>query len=176
MLTPYRALLDPTLYTVIHNQSSVSENSLEWQLEEALERGFTLIVVEPNGLGNSTIKWIKVGNFLHKSAVLASIVTLTTTPFMPLKYSLFTSIPLGIFGVGCAVMYGASWQCDPCSKYQVDYRGRELTRIPSHEILSPSPVVLVRKNDKYRKILHNSLSLVVVGYVSWLAYKHFYSS
>lgn len=149
---------------------------LECRFEKALEKEYVLIIVEPAGLGHNSIRWIRVGNFLHKSAVISAIGTVAITPFIPMKYALFTTIPLGVFGVLCAGVYGLSWQFDPCCKYQVDYKGRELTRIPSHEIRSPSPVVLVRRNDKYRKILHNTLSVVVVGYLSWVLYQHFKSS
>ena len=161
---------------MIHNRSEDDETSpsLECQFEEAVEKGFTMIVIEPVGLGDNSIKWIRLGNFLHKSAVLSSLGTLIITPFIPIRYSFYITIPLGIFGVSCACVYGFSWQFDPCCKYQVDYRGHELTRIPSHDIQSPSPVVLIRKNDKYRKILHNTLSVVMMGYIGWTLYSHFY--
>ncbi len=150
-----------------------SGSSLACQFENALEQEFTLIVVEPVGLGNESIRWIKVGNFLHKSAVITSIMTLCVSPLISTHISLFTTFPLGIMGISSAVLYNISWQYDPCCKYQVDYRGKEVTRIPSHDIHSPSPVVLVRRNDKYRKVLHNSLSLVVLGYMGWKLYNYF---
>ena len=169
--------MNPSQYTVIHNTLEDGEEgapSLECQFEEALEREYALIIIEPVGLGNDSIRWIKVGNFLHKMAVIASITTLTTTPFMPTRIALFTTVPLGLLSVSCTILYCVSWQSDPCCKYQVDYHGKELTHIPSHDIYSPSPVVLVRRNDKYRKILHNTLSAVVIGYFGWTLFKHFH--
>ena len=161
---------------MIHNPVEGDEtNSVECVFEQALEHKFTVIVVEPVDLGNRCIKWIRVGNFLHKSAVLSSLATLAITPFIPVRVSLFTSIPLGVFGISCATIYDVSWQFDPCCKYQVDYRGRELTKIPSRDIHTPSPVVLVRRNDKYRKIVHNAMSVIVMGYVGFILYKHFAS-
>lgn len=133
-----------------------------------------LIVIEPVGLGDRAIRWIRVGNFLHKSAVLASLGALVTAPFLPFKTATFVVLPLGVFGVLCAGVYDFSWQFDPCCKYQVDYKGRELAKVPSHELETRSPVVLVQRNDKYRKFLHNSLALLVTGYICWKAYKHFY--
>lgn len=147
---------------------------MECQLDAAFENGYLLIIVEPIGLGDQAIRWIRVGNFLHKTAVLASLGALVTAPFISPRMALFTSLPLGGLGVLCACGYDFSWQYDPCCKYQVDYRGRELVRVPSHEIESRTPVILVRKNDKYRKILHNTLALIIVGCVSWSLYKHFY--
>lgn len=172
----YRALLDPTQYTVIHNPVEGDEtNSVECAFEQALEQEFTVIVVEPIDLGHRCIKWIRVGNFLHKSAVLSSFAILAITPFIPVRISLFTSVPLGVFGLSCVTIYGVSWQFDPCCKYQVDYKGRELTKIPSRDIHTPSPVVLVRRNDKYRKIVHNTLSVAVMCYLGCILYKHFTS-
>lgn len=146
--------------------------SLECQFEEAMEKQYTVIVVEPAGLGSDCIKWIKVGNFLHKTSVLAGMMTLVAAPFIrTTKMALCTTVPIGLIGACCAALYSITWQSDPCCKYQVDYKGRVLTRIPSHDIHSTNPVVLVRRNDKYRKILQNTISVVVVGYVGWTMYK-----
>ena len=172
-------LLDPTQYRVIHSLSEDGDNddipSLECQLEDTLEKGFELIVVEPPGLGENCIRWIRVGNFLHKSAVLSALGTLVITPFIPRKVFFFSTLPLGVFGVCCAGIYGFSWQFDPCCKYQVDYRGRELTKIPSRDIHTSSPILLVRKNDKFRKVVHNTLSIAVIGYLSYILYRHYNS-
>ena len=138
-----------------------------------MEHGYTLVVLEQPGLGSECIRWIRVGNFLHKASVLCALGTISVTPFIQPHYALFITYPFGCFGVFCALMYRFSWQSDPCCKYQVDYRGRELRRIPSHEIHTPSPVVLVRKNDKFRKILHNGLSIIVASYLISVLYNHF---
>lgn len=155
---------------MIHDNDSI-QSSLECQLDSALEKQYALIVVEPVGLGDAVIRWIRVGNFLHKSAVLASFGCLIILPILPRTVSVFTSVPLGMFGVGCALFYDFSWQSDPCCKYQVDYRGSHLVHIPSHELHSQTPVVLVKKNDKYRKILHNTLAVCVLGYCGWKLYQ-----
>ena len=118
------------------------------------------------------MRWIRVGNFLHKSAVLASLGALITLPFLPRTIGNFTAIPLGVFGVSSAGLYDISWQFDPCCKYQVDYKGSELARIPSHELQSRTPVVLIRRNDKYRKVLHNSLALIFTAYIGWRLYQY----
>lgn len=169
-----RVLLDPSQYIVIHNSSEAdSKNALQCQFEDALDQGYTLVVVEPAGLGSECIRWIRVGNFLHKASVLCALGALSVTPFIRPQIALFVTYPIGCFGVFCAVLYRYSWESDPCCKYQVDYRGRELRRIPSHVIHTPSPVVLVRKNDKFRKILHNTLSVVVAGYLFTVLYSRF---
>ena len=96
-------------------------------------------------------------------------------PLVPHRLLWCTALPLGALGVCCAGLYNVSWQFDPCCKYQVDHDGRELTRVPSHELHAASPVVLVFRNDKYRKRLHNTLALVAVGVLGWKLYKAFYS-
>ncbi|KAL5473070.1 hypothetical protein EMCRGX_G027511 [Ephydatia muelleri] len=146
---------------------------VECELEMALEHAYPIIVVEPQDLGNETVRWIQVGNFLHKSAVICSIGALISTPFLPRSVSKFTAIPLGVFALLCAGLYDLSWQFDPCCKYQVDYHGTELPTIPTHELHCPSPVVLVQRNDKYRKILHNSFALAVVAFFGWQGYLRF---
>lgn len=157
-------------YIVIHDDDSI-QSSLECRLESALEHEYPLIVVEPSNLGDAVIRWIRVGNFLHKSAVLTSFGCLVTVPILPRTVTNFTSVPLGLFGVGCAMFYDFSWQSDPCCKYQVDYRGTQLVHVPSHELHSQTPVVLVKKNDKYRKILHNTLAMCVLSYCAWRVYQ-----
>ena len=166
----HRVVYERHQYKVIHDDDSI-QTRLECQLESALEQQFSLIVVEPVGLGDTVIRWIRVGNFLHKSSVLASLGCLITLPILPRNVSIFTSIPLGLFGVGCAVFYAFSWQSDPCCKYQVDYRGTQLVHLPSHELHSQTPVVLVKKNDKYRKYLHNALALHVLIFCGWRLYQ-----
>ncbi len=121
-------------------------------------------------------RWIRFGNFLHKSAVLASLGALVSLPFLHHSTSNLTSIPLGVFGIGCAALYDVSWQFDPCSQYQVDYQGTELTNVPSHDLHSQTPVVLIQRNDKHRKRLHNTLALVILGYLGWRVYRYFKDS
>ena len=148
----------------------MTRGALECQLERALEQGCSLIIVEPASLGDEIVRWIRFGNFLHKSAVLASLGALVL-PIIPTKIGVYSAFPIGLFGLCCTGLYDFSWQFDPCCKYQVDYKGTQLTKVPSHELLCRSPVVLVRHNDKYRKRLHNALSLVVIGYLGWRLYQ-----
>jgi len=171
-------VLSSAQYTVIHSLPEGQEGgseALQCQFEDAMDKQFSVIVVEPPGLGSDCIKWIKLGNFLHKSSVLTTFGFLVSIPFVPTKYVLMSTAPIGLFGVVCAGVYSLSWQSDSCCKYQVDYRGRMLTRIPSQDIQSSNPIVLVRRNDKYRKYLQNTLSVIALGYVGFLVYKYYRS-
>ncbi len=188
-------------YYIIPEEGSEGgeEEDVECRLEQALEKGYRIIVIEPVKLGNMTIRWvcpvfrpatpldhcvcfvylrrwIRAGNFLHKSAVLASLGALVSLPALPHCVGALTALPLGLFGVACAGLYDISWQFDPCSQYQVDYVGTELASVPSLDLHSHTPVVLVRRNDKYRKRLHNTLALAVLGCIAWRLYRYFKNS
>lgn len=120
-------------------------------------------------------RWICFGNFLHKTAVVTCFSGLVLVPLLPNRMFGYVCLPLGVVGVGCAALYAVSWQFDPCCKYQVDREGRELTHIASHELHSSSPVVLVFRNDIYRKRLHNFLALAICAALGWRLYGLFYS-
>jgi hypothetical protein len=70
------------------------------------------------------------------------------------------------------MLYGVSWQFDPCCKYQIEYDTRKLAQLPGGT--SSSPVVLVRTDDKYRKILHNVIAGSAAFYVGWKVYIWYY--
>lgn len=65
-----------------------SENAhikFEMELERALEAGVSVIVIEPEPLGEETARWIYVGNLLHEVAVysgLCSIASGTTVFYL----------------------------------------------------------------------------------------------
>lgn len=92
----------------------------------------------------------------------------------PLQWHIIT-VPLGVASVCCAVMYGVSWQYDPCSKYQVDHNGLSMANIPTAELTTDTSTVLVRKNDVYRKRLHNSIAILVCLMFGWQLYKRYYT-
>lgn len=53
-----------------------SENAhikFEMELERALEAGVSVIVIEPESLGEETARWIYVGNLLHKISVYSGL-------------------------------------------------------------------------------------------------------
>ena len=169
-------LREPDFY-IISKEVGVtvrSRDSKERELEVALEKGYSLIVIEPRTLGDDVIRWIKLGNFLHKSSVLADLGALLLIPLVPHHVIKYTVIPIGMFGVWCTLFYNFSWQFDPCCKYQVDWNGQELSRIPSNELNTRSPVILVRRNDYYRKLLHSTLSVFVGSFLLWRLYKIYY--
>lgn len=135
-----------------------------------------MIVIEPDKLGSEIASWIQIGNFFHKGSVLMGVVAILTNfisiKIFPLQWHMIT-VPLGLASIGCAVMYGVSWQYDPCCKYQLDHHGLSIANIPTGELTSDSSIVLVRRNDVYRRILHNSVAMFVCLMFGWQLYKKY---
>jgi len=118
--------------------------------------------------GEETSRWIRVGNCLHKTAVLSGLASLVLPYLLPDGTSpaiIYAGLPSAVLSVGCAALYGISWQFDPCCKYQVTVNSRELSQLNVQNLTNPSPVVLVRKDDKYRKALHNCIAIVAGLYM-----------
>ncbi|XP_074647223.1 transmembrane protein 11-A, mitochondrial-like [Tubulanus polymorphus] len=157
-------------YVIIHEIYEHEDAHIEFEneLERALEAEVETIIIEPTKLGDETAKWITVGNCLHKTAVLAGLSSFIVAAALPTAS--FGYIPLGCTSVVCSSVYAISWQFDPCCKYQVEYNPKKLQKLPLHNLGSSSPVVLVRKNDRRRKILHNSISLAAGAFCIWKFY------
>ncbi|XP_071949298.1 transmembrane protein 11, mitochondrial-like [Antedon mediterranea] len=150
-----------------------AQEQFEFELEQALEAQKAIIIIEPSRIGDETARWIVVGNCIHKMSVLSGVTALTSPLLLPESFSNFVCIPMGVISIGCAVLYGVSWQFDPCCKYQVEYNTRKLSKLPLHTLSTSSPVVLVRKDDKYRKLLHNMLSGMTCMYLGYKVYHWF---
>ncbi|XP_039292795.1 transmembrane protein 11-A, mitochondrial [Nilaparvata lugens] len=140
------------------------------ELDRALENGFRIIIVEPTRLGDETSRWIAVGNFLHKSAAISGVAAIIAAgilwPKKPITYA-----PLGIFSFLCTGVYMVSWQTDPCCQYQVNRSAELLAKMPVYGVLtSSSPVVLVRKSDFRRRILHSAVTLTSTVFCLWRLY------
>ena len=146
-----------------------STEEFEVELDRALEKKATTIVVEPARLGEETARWIACGNCLHKAAVLSGITCLGLGTAYPDKSWLFC--PFGFVSVGCASVYALSWQFDPCCKYQVEYDLMKLPKLPLHRLNTTTPVVLVRKDDRRRKALHNLLGLAAGAFCFYKIYR-----
>ncbi|XP_037791798.1 transmembrane protein 11, mitochondrial-like [Penaeus monodon] len=149
--------------------SDSAQEKFEMELERALEAGIHTIVIEPTTLGDETARWIAVGNCLHKTAVLAGFGSIVSGLIW--RDTAYVCVPLGTLSLFCTGVYTASWQFDPCCKYQVEYDSGRLSRLPLQSLSSASPIVLVHKDDSRRKILHNCVSLVAFSYCMWRLYQ-----
>ena len=158
-------------YAVVREiyNSENSSRQFEEELERAIDDEKTTIIIEPYQLGEETTRWIRFGNFLHKAAVLSGVTSIATSFFTSRLFSV--TVPFGTTSVACATLYALSWSSDPCCKYQIDYSGRALHAIPQRDLGSGSPVVLVRKDDKYRKRLHYGVAIVSFLCCGWQIYR-----
>lgn len=150
----------------VYSNESSTEN-FELELEGALEGNVKYIVIEPTRLGEETSRWIRVGNCLHKTSVLSGLAALLLPHLVPdsVPVGVYVSLPAAVLSAGCATLYGISWQFDPCCKYQVTTNNQELSRLNVRNLTNPSPVVLVRRDDKYRKWLHNGIALLCTVFI-----------
>lgn len=150
-----------------------SQEEFEVQLDQSLEAGVQTIVIEPSRLGDEAARWIMCGNCLHKTAVLAGVGSLVCVGMWPHRNELFMS--LGFLSVICAGVYAISWQFDPCCKYQVETNMNKVPKLPLHSLSSSTPVILIRKDDTRRKILHNTISLISGAVCGYKLYKSYFN-
>lgn len=141
------------------------------ELEHALSFHYSMIVIEPKALGDQVSRWIRVGNFLHKTSVVCGLGCLFSPLVLPPNSRTNLSITMGSASLLLAAVYNMSWQYDPCCKYQVEYDSHNLAKVPLESLTTPSPVVLVYKDDKYRKRLHNITAVAVCIYMGYKAYQ-----
>ncbi|XP_060517899.1 transmembrane protein 11-A, mitochondrial [Cylas formicarius] len=139
-----------------------SQQYFQLELEKALDSCCSVIIIEPTQLGDETAHWITMGNFLHKAAVVTGVTSIVSG--FAWTDSCMPQMPLAGLSLVCTSLYTASWQFDPCVKYQVERDPRKLSRLPILGALTAaSPVVLVRKDDTRRKILHCTISLAAAA-------------
>ncbi|GIY06214.1 transmembrane protein 11-B, mitochondrial [Caerostris extrusa] len=143
----------------------------EAELEKALERQCSYILIEPTKLGEETARWILFGNFLHKTAVLSGFGSIMSCMVWPDR--LFISFPLTSVSLFCTGVYGVSWQSDPCCKYQVEINPKNLEKLPLHTLTSSSPIVLVRKDDRRRIVLHTAITLLAVTFCAFSIFRSY---
>eukprot|EP00127_Corallochytrium_limacisporum_P006177 Clim_evm16s220 gene=Clim_evmTU16s220 len=152
---------DDNIWIIIYQCDPEFTADAELELEEALAKKVGVIVIDHRDLGERITAAIRLGNLVHKTAVLSGLACIFSASFgrlLPIDFYYF-GLPAGLVSMACAAFYDLSWQSDPACKYQEDWEGTSLLDVPLENIESPSPVVLVRRDDTYRKILHNFMSL-----------------
>eukprot|EP01135_Chromosphaera_perkinsii_P003684 Nk52_evm2s252 gene=Nk52_evmTU2s252 len=160
-------------YTIIRKCESFEEAELT--LEDSLNDEVGMIILDNKEIGDAVASIIRVGNFIHKSSVLAGMVCLGGSALTSKMPFFHLALPAGIYSISCALTYNISWQGDPLCKYQVDWDGLEFYRVPLGKIKSKSPLILVRKDDSVRKKLHNTFSLGVLIYCGFKLYRWYKS-
>ena len=143
-------------YTVIQNYSPNSE----LELKDALKQDYDVIVLSDISLGQKVCKWIQFGNILHKSAVVSgtTCVVLNLATQTP---DWFTTC-MSLCSILSITLYNAMWRRDTVSRYQLDTRGDFVSQMPLSSVRSRSLMVLMKRDDCYRRILHNLIGCIVV--------------
>lgn len=159
---------DCTVIREIYEHES-SQEDFEVELDHALDSGVKTIVIEPDKLGDEAARWILCGNCLHKTAVLSGVGSLVCAGLWPEHVELY--MPMGFLSVVCASVYAISWQFDPCCKYQVETNMNKVPKLPLHSLTTTTPVILVRKDDSRRKLLHNTVSFLAGVMVAYKLYR-----
>ena len=165
---------DHVIIREVYEDESTTER-FEARLEKALQNGEKFIIIEPIKLGKDIQKFIYVGNIFHKTAVTSSLFSLTVcylshVPYFP-EHSCYTiALPLAMVGWISTGVYNLTWQFDPCSKYQVLQDRSKLSQNAVSDLHTTSPVVLERKDDTVRKMLHNLLALSTASFFAYRFY------
>ena len=153
---------------VYENDDSLED--FEVELDRALDAEAKTIVIEPAKLGEETARWIRLGNWLHKSAVISGSICLIGGYIDADTFRDKVYVSLGLVSVVCSGVYTISWQTDPCCKYQVEDNVPKIEKLLNN-LSSTNPVVLVRRDDSRRKILHSIVALFAGLYCAWKTYK-----
>ncbi|XP_069124678.1 transmembrane protein 11-B, mitochondrial-like [Argopecten irradians] len=148
-----------------------NERDVEGELEKATLANTKTIIIESSKLGDMTARWISVGNCLHKTSVVSGLSSMICMYCYPDRSYIY--FPLGLVSVTFAGTYAATWQFDPFCKYQVEHNVHRLEKLPLHNISTNSPIVLIRRDDHRRKVLHNLVALTAAGLCAWKVYKMF---
>lgn len=128
----------------VYNHSHSPED-FERELDFVLSRKVCMVIIEPESLGDVTWRWIRTGNWLHKTAVISGIAAVTTAGvglmwnstfskiYLPLDLGTgwvptvrtitpsvirFITTTLSAISASAAGLYALFWQWDPCCKYQ----------------------------------------------------------
>uniref|UniRef100_A0A6B2G6T9 Transmembrane protein 11, mitochondrial (Trinotate prediction) n=1 Tax=Myxobolus squamalis TaxID=59785 RepID=A0A6B2G6T9_MYXSQ len=126
------------------------------------------LIIESASLSARVAKWISFGNFLHKTSTLCglvscslrflSMIAINLPPFKILHTS------LALVSISTAFLYNYFWSRDLCSNYQISTRPIEIKKfIYLNKSGTCISMLLTKKNDQYRKFLHNCLALASVS-------------
>lgn len=146
----------------------------ENELEHALESGCDMIVIEPERLGEETVRWIKLGDCLSSTAVMTGSTGVASSLLWEDKPYIYC--PLTGLSVFCAAFYRFSWKEDPCSAYRPARNDEQDVQRKAENISgSHKRVVLVKKDPiceaDTRSIIHSAIAVIAMTISVWKLYR-----
>jgi predicted dienelactone hydrolase len=107
---------------------------------------------------------IRIGNTLHKTAVLSGLGALVAGGASLSLQHVIT--PLASLSLCCGLSYNVFWHGDPLCQYQVARDGSDLDQVSVAALPAEADdlTVLQRRDDRVRRVLHNSLMLSATFY------------
>jgi len=148
-----------------------AQSVFENELESALESKCDLIVIEPDRLGEETVRWIRLGDCLHSTAMITgsgSVVSALLWEDRPYVYCPLTGLSLF-----CASFFRFSWKEDPCSVYRpATEEDTEVQKKAENMSGSAKRVVLVRKDEPdHRSLIHSAVAVIAMTISAWKLYR-----
>jgi hypothetical protein len=168
--------LGPDDISIIHRyQSGVRPLSaheyFELELEDALEAGCRVILIESRELGEETARWIVIGSVLENGAIGAALGSLLAAYLLPDEPLLY--VPPAFLAALTSGLHSTSWAPDPCSRYRVERPLNSAHLNPQLQDLAnvmccsdEPPLVLLRDSDTRlvrRCFLHRTLSFLALA-------------
>ncbi|KAF0986992.1 hypothetical protein HZS_3161, partial [Henneguya salminicola] len=136
-------------------------------LEDTLEFSPNFVIIESESFAVRIAKWLAMGNLLHKAATISGLfsffINILSKYANPYPTAQIIRITLACISLSTSFMYNFFWSPDPCSKYQIVKNSSQLRKFNYLKKKRTKPsLILIKKNDKYRKILHSFLSLAAI--------------
>ena len=158
-----------TVIREIYNGVDAQE-LFENELDRALDAGCDLIVIEPERLGEDTVRWIGLGECLHCTVLVTGSGSVVTSLLWEEKPYIYC--PLTGLGLFCAAFYNFSWKQDPCSMYRTatQTEKEQCTR----NLAPQSHTVLIRRQggqSGHRSLIQSAVALISITFSVWKLYK-----
>ena len=75
---------EPVVIREIYDREYAHQHFAQ-ELERALDAACPIILIEPPKLGDVTARWIRVGNCLHKTAVLSGLGSILASEYLKMS-------------------------------------------------------------------------------------------
>jgi hypothetical protein len=114
------------------------------ELDQAIARHYTLIVIEPARLSMVTRRWIRLGIHLRRLCISTGITACGLMLIAPGKYSC-VAVPLAALSLSACIVHHIEWEPDPCFQYEIVDEKSQIADLETSN--SNSALVLRRRTD-----------------------------